>query len=178
MKRDINVKKMSNKLDKRIKKRRDKLLEIVKEKGWWGVDKEGLAKELNCSTQTLFRDYYDWILKQNLMPSVAEVEINLFKGLKSSADHCNYVVDHKDEYSERDVQGAAKILVLLGEKMTRFLEDYNRKAKVADKIDVTGAPLSQENLKKIYEDLQNGTDKRGSVDTGSTNDDGNSDTRA
>jgi len=121
--------------------RRARLLEEIEDKGLWNINKTTLAKQLNISRETLYKD---------LKVIGEQLPIEESKTLLTNL-HCHYKKCEKEAYEllassnqHNQKVKATYLLMNLAKEIREFAEAFGLKQKIADRLDVQSVNLNIE----------------------------------
>lgn len=116
-----------------VQERRDELIELIKEKGLWRINRMDFAKKHGVSNVQIHKDI-QVILPHIKLTDIKEIEMNIDAGLRKSMIVAADVLETTRIPNLK--LDAARTFVTIAEKATTILESYGRKQKVPEKIDM------------------------------------------
>ncbi len=131
----------------KTRERRERILRIIEEVGFWNINKRQLAEMFDVNIKQIYKDI-EYLMKHHDLQDIKKISFLLSHDLIKAQKEIRKILN-SDSVSPAVKLQATSRLMDFTEKFTKFLEAYGIKEKVADKIEIVGQE-DEEELLKLY----------------------------
>ncbi|KKL23499.1 hypothetical protein LCGC14_2424760 [marine sediment metagenome] len=132
------------------KKRRAEVLASIEESGPYSLPIKDLSEKWKCSIQTIYNDVYFWVRKVD----ISKINEEGKKLLYTIKQNMRISEQLRKRGSDKDRLKAIELTNKSAELLTKLMEQYGFKERIAEKIEHSG-----EGLKIIIERADDGNNK-------------------
>lgn len=139
--------------------RREKLKQLIIEIGPWNINKTALAKQFKVHRNTIANDYKK-VMETLTIEDIQEISVAISTALKGSLKQSHFIMGTSKDTKE--ILDAVNSVGKASERLTRYLEDFGKKAKTPEEHHHTGYPLWEDPIDRLErEKLEKRKSKKG-----------------